>query len=100
VGRGALAGQALARDAQDVLREVFGHAEFRGEQEEVVRHIIAGGDAVVLFPTGAGKSICYQVPALCRPGVAIVISPSEFFASSSYSGPALITYVSPSSLIA
>jgi ATP-dependent DNA helicase RecQ len=58
-----------------VLREVFGHAEFRGEQEEVVRHIIAGGDAVVLFPTGAGKSICYQVPALCRPGVAIVISP-------------------------
>ena len=75
VGRGALAGQALARDARDVLRVVFGHAEFRGEQEEVVRHIVAGGDAIVLFPTGAGKSICYQVPALCRPGVAIVISP-------------------------
>ncbi len=59
----------------DVLHEVFGHAEFRGLQEDVVRHVTDGGDAVVLFPTGAGKSVCYQVPALCRPGVAIVVSP-------------------------
>jgi ATP-dependent DNA helicase RecQ len=63
------------RDPQAVLREVFGHADFRGQQRDVVDHLTAGGDAVVLFPTGAGKSVCYQVPALCRPGVAIVVSP-------------------------
>jgi ATP-dependent DNA helicase RecQ len=68
---------ALSRrsDPKDVLRDVFGHSEFRGLQEDVVRHVVGGGDAVVLFPTGAGKSICFQVPALCRPGVAIVVSP-------------------------
>ncbi len=60
---------------EKVLAEVFGHAAFRGEQGDVVRHVTAGGDAVVLFPTGAGKSVCYQVPALCRPGVAIIVSP-------------------------
>ena len=48
---------------------------FRGEQGDVVEHVVAGGDAVVLFPTGAGKSVCYQLPALCRPGVGIVVSP-------------------------
>src|SRR6185437_16518961 len=64
-----------ARDPADVLRETFGHAAFRGQQEAVVRHLTEGGDAVVLFPTGAGKSVCYQVPALCRPGVGIVVSP-------------------------
>jgi ATP-dependent DNA helicase RecQ len=58
-----------------VLREVFGHAAFRDQQEDVVNHVTHGGDAVVLFPTGAGKSACYQIPALCRPGVGIVISP-------------------------
>jgi ATP-dependent DNA helicase RecQ len=63
------------QDPLNILHDVFGHASFRGLQEEVVRHVTAGGDAVVLFPTGAGKSICYQVPALARPGVAIVISP-------------------------
>ena len=67
--------QPDAKDPRGVLRDVFGHAEFRGQQEEVVRHMIAGGDAVVLFPTGAGKSVCYQIPALCRPGLAIVVSP-------------------------
>jgi ATP-dependent DNA helicase RecQ len=66
---------SAARQPLDVLHEVFGHAAFRGEQEDVVNHVTGGGDAVVLFPTGAGKSICYQVPALCRPGVAIVVSP-------------------------
>jgi ATP-dependent DNA helicase RecQ len=63
------------REPLDVLREVFGLSAFRGQQEEVVRHVVAGGDAVVLLPTGAGKSFCYQVPALCRPGVAIIVSP-------------------------
>jgi ATP-dependent DNA helicase RecQ len=67
--------QGAAREPLDVLREVFGHSGFRGQQEAVVRHVAAGGDAVVLFPTGAGKSICYQVPALCRTGVAIIVSP-------------------------
>ncbi len=59
----------------DVLRSVFGHAAFRGRQEEVVRRVTAGGDAVVLFPTGAGKSMCYQIPSLCREGTGIVVSP-------------------------
>jgi len=66
---------APLKDPADVLREVFGHAAFRGQQEDVVRHVTGGGDAVVLFPTGAGKSACYQIPALCRPGAGIVISP-------------------------
>ncbi len=66
---------ASARDPLTVLSEVFGHSSFRGQQQAVVDHIVGGGDAVVLFPTGAGKSICYQVPALCRPGVALVVSP-------------------------
>ncbi|MEO6396315.1 MAG: DNA helicase RecQ [Devosia sp.] len=65
----------LKLNPRDVLHKVFGHAEFRGEQEDVVRHLTEGGDAVVLFPTGAGKSVCYQVPALCRNGVGIVVSP-------------------------
>ncbi len=63
------------RDPAEVLHAVFGHASFRGQQEDVVRHVTEGGDAVVLFPTGAGKSACYQIPAICRPGVGIVISP-------------------------
>ena len=59
----------------EILRTVFGHHEFRGLQADVVDEVVAGRDAVVLFPTGAGKSVCYQVPALCRPGTGIVISP-------------------------
>ncbi|HWA19514.1 MAG TPA: DNA helicase RecQ [Devosia sp.] len=65
----------LKLNPRDVLHKTFGHSEFRGQQAEVVDHIVEGGDAVVLFPTGAGKSICYQLPALCRKGVGIVISP-------------------------
>jgi ATP-dependent DNA helicase RecQ len=65
----------LADELVEVLRRWFGHKDFRGRQEEVVRHVVSGGDAVVLFPTGAGKSMCYQVPALCREGVGIVVSP-------------------------
>ncbi|MEJ8475164.1 DNA helicase RecQ [Roseibium algae] len=64
-----------ATDPRDVLRDVFGYPEFRGRQAEVVDALVCGKDAVVLFPTGAGKSLCFQIPALCRPGIGIVISP-------------------------
>jgi ATP-dependent DNA helicase RecQ len=59
----------------DVLKRVYGYSAFRGKQQQVVEHVAAGGDAVVLFPTGAGKSLCFQIPALCRDGIGIVISP-------------------------
>ena len=59
----------------DVLKRVYGYDAFRGKQQAVVEHVTAGGDAVVLFPTGAGKSLCFQIPALCRDGVGIVVSP-------------------------
>ena len=62
-------------DPGRVLAEVFGYTAFRGEQEAIVRQVIAGGDAVVLMPTGGGKSICYQLPALCREGTGVVLSP-------------------------
>ncbi|MGQ3275769.1 MAG: RecQ family ATP-dependent DNA helicase, partial [Shinella sp.] len=59
----------------DVLKRVYGYDAFRGKQQAVIERVTAGGDAVVLFPTGAGKSLCFQIPALCREGVGIVISP-------------------------
>jgi ATP-dependent DNA helicase RecQ len=59
----------------EILRSVFGYEGFRGAQAEIIDHLIAGGDAMVLMPTGGGKSLCYQVPALCRPGLAVVVSP-------------------------
>ncbi|MGI4945645.1 MAG: RecQ family ATP-dependent DNA helicase, partial [Janthinobacterium lividum] len=58
-----------------VLRQVFGFPAFRGLQEAVIARVMDGGDALVLMPTGGGKSLCFQVPALCRPGTAIVVSP-------------------------
>jgi ATP-dependent DNA helicase RecQ len=60
---------------KQVLRDVFGYDAFRGPQEAIVAHLCAGGSALVLMPTGGGKSLCYQIPALCRPGTAVVVSP-------------------------
>ncbi len=60
---------------RQLLRRVFGFDQFRGLQEDVIEHVHGGGDALVLMPTGGGKSLCYQLPALLRPGTAIVISP-------------------------
>lgn len=61
--------------AKDVLRHVFGYEEFRSGQEAIVEHLIRGEDALILMPTGAGKSLCYQIPGLVRAGVAVVVSP-------------------------
>jgi ATP-dependent DNA helicase RecQ len=61
--------------ALDVLRRVFGYSSFRGEQETIIEQIADGGDALVLMPTGAGKSLCYQLPALLRDGTAVIVSP-------------------------
>jgi ATP-dependent DNA helicase RecQ len=62
-------------DALQVLHRVFGYDSFRGAQQDVIEHLIGGGDALVLMPTGGGKSLCYQIPALVRPGTGVVISP-------------------------
>ncbi len=61
--------------ALDALHRVFGYDEFRGDQAEIIDHVITGGDALVLMPTGGGKSLCYQIPSLVRPGTGVVISP-------------------------
>jgi ATP-dependent DNA helicase RecQ len=66
---------AAASAAARVLREVFGFRKFRPHQQEIVEHVVAGGAAFVLMPTGGGKSLCYQIPAIVRPGVGIVVSP-------------------------
>ena len=58
-----------------ILREVFGYPRFRGEQRQIIDHVVAGGDALVLMPTGGGKSLCYQIPALAREGMGVVVSP-------------------------
>ncbi len=62
-------------DALKLLKDIFGYPAFRGAQAEIIEHMAGGGDALVLMPTGGGKSLCYQIPALLRPGTAIVVSP-------------------------
>ncbi|WP_213035480.1 DNA helicase RecQ [Candidatus Nitrotoga fabula] len=61
--------------ALQILNNVFGYPSFRGEQQSIIEYVVAGGDALVLMPTGGGKSLCYQIPALIHPGCAVVISP-------------------------
>jgi ATP-dependent DNA helicase RecQ len=65
----------VTRSAIDILHSVFGYSGFRGDQEAVVDHVVSGGDCLVLMPTGGGKSLCYQIPALVRDGTAVVVSP-------------------------
>src|ERR687895_2894544 len=61
--------------ALSVLDTVFGYSAFRGAQAEIIDHVTGGGDALVLMPTGGGKSLCYQIPALMREGCAVIVSP-------------------------
>jgi ATP-dependent DNA helicase RecQ len=71
----APAGTDLGQRALHILESVFGYPAFRGQQGEIVEHVAGGGDALVLMPTGGGKSLCYQIPALLRDGVGVVVSP-------------------------
>ena len=65
----------LAGRAREILESVFGFQSFRGSQQEIVEQVTSGQDALVLMPTGGGKSLCYQLPALLRPGTGVIISP-------------------------
>ena len=71
----ALDDGAATSDALQTLRRIFGYDSFRGSQQEIIDHVSAGGDGLVLMPTGGGKSLCYQIPALVRTGVGVVVSP-------------------------
>jgi ATP-dependent DNA helicase RecQ len=69
------AGTGISAAAAEVLHRTFGYGSFRGQQQEIIEHVGGGGDAVALMPTGSGKSLCYQIPALVRDGTGVVISP-------------------------
>jgi ATP-dependent DNA helicase RecQ len=71
----SLAEPTGAADPKTVLHNIFGLPGFRGAQEAIISHVIAGQDAIVLMPTGGGKSLCYQLPSLCRAGVGVIVSP-------------------------
>ena len=65
----------MREQALQQLRDVFGYGEFRGQQADIIDQVACGGDALVLMPTGGGKSLCYQVPGLLRQGLTVVVSP-------------------------
>jgi len=65
----------MPADPLSILKTVFGYDTFRGRQRDIIEHVIASKHAFVLMPTGGGKSLCYQIPALARPGIGLVISP-------------------------
>ena len=65
----------MTDDIRDILERVFGYTEFLGQQEAIIEHTVAGGDSLVLMPTGGGKSLCYQIPSIVRDGVGVVVSP-------------------------
>lgn len=65
----------MTTKARAILKEIFGFSDFRGQQDKIISHVVDGGHCLVLMPTGGGKSLCYQIPALMREGVAIVVSP-------------------------
>ena len=65
----------MPTDLLAILKTVFGYDSFRERQREIIEHVIAGHHAFVLMPTGGGKSLCYQIPALVRPGIGLVVSP-------------------------
>ena len=71
----AQAATAMQPTPHEVLARVFGYGAFRGQQEAIIEHVTGAGDALVVMPTGGGKSLCYQIPALLRDGVAVVVSP-------------------------
>ena len=66
--------EVMSRAAR-LLHEIWGYSDFRGPQAEIIGHVSNGGDALVLMPTGGGKSLCYQLPALVRDGMGVVVSP-------------------------
>ena len=65
----------MSQQALEILQSVYGYDQFRGQQQDIVTTVIEGGDALVLMPTGGGKSLCYQVPSLARAGTGIIVSP-------------------------
>jgi len=67
--------QVSAKNPLSILKQTYGYDQFRGEQEEIINHLIEGGSSFVLMPTGSGKSLCYQIPSLCREGVGVIVSP-------------------------
>ena len=64
-----------ANNPLSLLKQTYGYDQFRGQQEEIINHLIGGGSSFVLMPTGSGKSLCYQIPSLCREGVGVIVSP-------------------------
>ena len=74
-GEAGLSAASASFPALDILQNTFGYPAFRGQQAAIIDHVVNGGDALVLMPTGGGKSLCYQIPALMRRGIAVVVSP-------------------------